>query len=61
MAHKSNALPLLNQFVIFVEKQFGVAVKIISSDNGLEFKDSSALEFYHSKGILHQTSCVDTP
>jgi len=36
-------------------------VKIIRSDNGQEFKDQHALAFYNSKGIVHQTSCVDTP
>ena len=61
MAHKSNAFPLLKAFLVFVETQFGTSVKIIRSDNGLEFKNKSALDFYKEKGILHQTSCVDTP
>jgi len=61
MAHKSNAFPLLKAFVISVENQFGVIVKVIVSDNGSEFKEQSALTFYKDKGILHQTSSVDTP
>ena len=61
LAHKSNAFPLLKAFVIFVEKQLGALVKVIRTDNGLEFKEASALTFYKSRGILHQTSCVDTP
>ena len=61
MAHKSNAFPLLKAFIIFVEKQFATAVKVVRTDNGLEFKEASALEFYKSKGIAHQTSCVNTP
>jgi len=61
MAHKSNAFPLLKAFIIFVENQFGLTVKIIRSDNGMEFKDNTALTFYKDKGISHQTSCVDTP
>lgn len=61
LAHKSNAFPLLKAFVVFVERQFEATVKIIRSDNGLEFKDNSALAFYRDKGIIHQTSCVDTP
>jgi len=27
----------------------------------MEFKEGSSLTFYKDKGILHQTSCVDTP
>jgi len=53
LAHKSNAFPLLKAFVIFVEKQFGTTVKVIRSDNGLEFKDNLALEFYKDRGIIH--------
>jgi len=33
-------------------------VKIVRSDNGPEF---TIPQFYASKGILHQTSCVETP
>lgn len=29
------------------------------SDNGLEF--TSLRHYYATKGIIHQTSCVDTP
>ena len=61
MAHKSNAFPLLKAFVLFVKQQFGTHVKIIRSDNAMEFKATSAVEFYTAKGIIHQTSCVDTP
>ena len=61
MAHKSNAFPLLKTFVIFIANQFGSSVKIIRTDNGLELKEKSALDFYKDRGILHQTSCVDTP
>jgi len=61
MAHKSNAFPLLKAFIIFVHNQFGIAVKMVRSDNGLEFKDKIALTFCKDRGILHQTSCVDTP
>jgi len=61
LAHKSNAFPLWRAFILFVEKQHGASVKILRTDNGLEFKEASALAFYESKGILHQTSCVETP
>ena len=61
MATKSAAFPLLKTFVTYVERQYEATVKIIRTDNGLEFKDSSALEFYKTQGIIHQTTCVDTP
>lgn len=33
----------------------------MSSDNALEFDDSSCKEFFGKQGIVHQTSCVDRP
>ena len=41
--------------------QFEKHVKIICSDNALEFEDHKCIQFFHEKGILHQTSCVDRP
>jgi len=46
MAHKSNAFPLLKAFVIFVQTQFDAHVKVIRTDNGMEFKETSAMDFY---------------
>lgn len=48
----------IQNFITMVQNQFGVAVKRIRTDNGLEFKMGT---FYASKGILHQISCMETP
>lgn len=41
------------------QNQYGKGVKIIRSDNALEFTDQHCLSFFTAQGILHQTSCVD--
>lgn len=41
-----------------IETQFDTRIKTIRSDNGSEFNMPN---FYSSKGIVHQTSCVNTP
>jgi hypothetical protein len=41
-----------------IEKQFNCHVKTARTDNGPEFLMP---QFYASKGIVHQTSCVETP
>jgi len=61
MTHKSSAFHLLESFITFIGTQLCAQVKIVRSDNGQEFSDQHALAFYSSKGIVHQTSCMDTP
>jgi len=48
----------VEHFINFVETQFEIKVKNICFDNGHEF---SLKYFMASKGILHQTSCIETP
>ena len=41
-----------------VNTQFNSKIQTIRSDNGTEF---FLKDFFHSNGILHQLSCIDTP
>lgn len=58
MKHKSETKSILQNFCTYAAVQFDTNIKVIRSDNGLEFKMPL---FYASKGIIHQTSCVYTP
>ena len=58
MKFKSEASHLIPNFVTFVETQFNVKVKAIRTDNAPELKLTN---FFQSKGILHHTTCVETP
>ncbi|CAL2238881.1 unnamed protein product [Prunus armeniaca] len=58
MKHKSDARTLLVNFINMIATQFDSKIKIIRSDNGPEFNLGS---FYADKGIMHQTSCINTP
>ena len=53
MIHKSKTQSLIQNFIKMVETQFAKTVKVLITDNGLEFSMS---QFYASKGIVHQTS-----
>jgi len=55
---KAEVQSKVEHFINFVETQFELKVKSICSYNGPEFHLTSLLA---SKGILHQTSCVETP
>nr|KYP49743.1 Retrovirus-related Pol polyprotein from transposon TNT 1-94 [Cajanus cajan] len=58
MKPKSETPNHIKSFIHLVETQFGVKVKTLRSDNGKEFMLN---DFYNHKGIIHQTSCVQTP
>lgn len=55
--NKLEALPYLQQFISFVQVQFGMVVKYVRSDNGVEFLMPL---YFEEKGIFHQKSCVST-
>ena len=57
LTDKYEARMSVQKFVTLVERQFNTAVKHIRSDNGPEFLMS---DFYASKGIIHERSCVET-
>jgi len=62
MVTKAEALYLIKSFVAMAKTQFNGTVKIIRSDNALELGLSNeALQFFASTGIVHQTSCTQTP
>uniref|UniRef100_A0A2N9FQ69 Integrase catalytic domain-containing protein n=1 Tax=Fagus sylvatica TaxID=28930 RepID=A0A2N9FQ69_FAGSY len=58
MKAKSDTKSLLISFITMIQTQFHTMLKQIRSDNGPEFH---LPEFYASKGIIHQHSCVETP
>jgi len=55
---KSDTCNHITNFVNYVEKQFNIAIKIIWTDNGMEFAMKNLCQ---SKEIIHQTTCVETP
>lgn len=61
MKQKSEAYGVIKRFIMFAKTQFDAQVKIIRSDNALEFSDEQCKKLYNELGIVHQTSCVDRP
>jgi hypothetical protein len=58
MKHKYETRQHVIDFIKMIEVQHNSHVKTVRSDNGIEFLMP---QFYSSKGIIHQTSCVETP
>lgn len=61
LKQKSNAFEAIQNFVHMCHTQFEKKVKVIRSDNALEFDDKQCQPFFAKLGIVHQTSCVDRP
>ena len=59
LKQKSNSFIALQRFITLAGTPFGKKVKIVRSDNALEFKDTQCRTLYDSHGIIHQTTCVD--
>ncbi|CAN1816910.1 Retrovirus-related Pol polyprotein from transposon RE1, partial [Linum perenne] len=57
LSTKAEARSHLISFCEMVHTQFHTNIQIVRTDNGKEF---SIPEFYASKGIIHQTTCVYT-
>jgi len=58
---KSQALGTMEQFMHLIFTQLQGKIKIVRSDNALEF-DSGPCQLYSGKNvIIHQTSCIDRP
>ena len=49
------------EFVNCVENQFNAKIKIFTSDNGTEFVNNNFANLLKEKGIIYQTTCIDTP
>ncbi|WVY96778.1 hypothetical protein V8G54_028929 [Vigna mungo] len=58
MIDKSSVKNQILTFLCYVENQFQKKVKTIRTDNGVEF---ILQNMFSSKGIIHQTTCVETP
>ena len=61
MKHKSEVLNCFKDFCACIRNQFNAHVHIIRTDNGSEYVNNEFRSYLSTEGILHQTSCPDTP
>lgn len=60
LKEKSEAAEVFRKFYNMVETQFHIKIQILRTDNGKEYFNSILGKFLMDKGIMHQTTCVDT-
>lgn len=61
LTYKSEVLKVFQEFCSMVHTQYGCHIKILRTDNGIEYTNHPFESFLKSLGIIHQTSCVGTP
>lgn len=61
MKHKDEVLKCFQDFCALVKTQFHTQVKVLRTDNGTEYVNKEFSNFLSTNGILHQTTCLDTP
>lgn len=61
MQFKTGVIVVLKKFLSMIKTQFSAIVKIIRSDNGIEFLNVKYNEMLDSYGIIHQSSCAYIP
>ena len=59
MKHKSQALSILETFSNYIGNQFQSTMKILRTENALEFESQPCLDFFDKFGIVHQTTFID--
>ena len=61
MNDKSEVKNAFQDFFKMVDNQFQSTISIFQSDNGKEYFNEYLGIFFREKGILHQSTCRDTP
>jgi transposase InsO family protein len=54
-------ISIFQSFHQMILTQFNTRVQVLRSDNGGEYFKKELSAYFHAYGIIHQTSCVDTP
>lgn len=61
MKSRSELYSIFVSFVSEIQTQFGITMKILRTDNVKEYFSESFSRFMKQYGIIHESSCVDTP
>ncbi|KAK2968669.1 hypothetical protein RJ640_004028 [Escallonia rubra] len=61
MKNRSEVFAHFSAFCAEIKTQFNVHVHILRSDNAKEYMSGSFQNYMNQYGILHQSSCTDTP
>lgn len=61
MKSKSEVASIFPSFHKFIQNQFGTKIQTFRSDNGKEYFNQELDTYFEKEGILHHSSCTNTP
>ena len=61
MKNKSETSQIFQTFHKMIQNQFQTNIQVFKTDNAQDFFNSILGSYLQSHGIVHQSSCVDTP
>ncbi|KAL5840582.1 hypothetical protein ACOSQ4_013190 [Xanthoceras sorbifolium] len=61
MKEKSEVFQVFKNFNSMIKTQFQTRICVLRTDNGKEYFNSNMFAYLLGEGIVHQSSCVDTP
>lgn len=61
MRNKGDVSTIFKSFYHMIQNQYSLPIKVLRSDSGGEYINLELSEFLQEKGILHETTCPQTP
>jgi len=61
LKHKYDVSSIIPLFHSMIQTQFGVKIKVFLSDNAREYFNQVLSPYFQKEGIIHESSCVNTP
>jgi len=60
LKERSEVSSIIESFFNEIKNQFSSSIRILRTDNVLEYVKKDVFSFYSKNGIIHQTSCFHT-
>jgi hypothetical protein len=61
MRHKNDVFSIFRAFHTLIQTQFSAKIRVLRSDNGGEYVNQEFHHYFKTHGIVHETTCPQTP
>ena len=61
LKQKFDVSKVIPNFHLMIQNQFGVKIKSLRIDNARDYFNQILSPYFQSQGIIHESSCVNTP